>query len=115
MTNIRLGFRMLFRTPVVTAVAVLSLAFAIGPNAAIFSVFSQVLLRPLPGRGARAASSTWRPRDPKRGGPVATAPAAATRSSAIRCSVTWSAGKRSLLILPPTGRSPSTSPIEDAR
>ena len=48
MTNVRLGFRMLLRTPVVTCVAVLSLALGIGPNAAIFSVFSQVLLRPLP-------------------------------------------------------------------
>ena len=48
MTNIRLGFRMLFRTPVVTCVAVLSLALGMGPNAAIFSVFNQVLLRPLP-------------------------------------------------------------------
>ena len=48
MTNIRLGFRMLSRTPVVTCVAVLSLALGIGPNAAIVSVFSQVLLRPLP-------------------------------------------------------------------
>ena len=48
MANIRLGFRMLSRTPVVTCVAVMSLALGIGPNAAIFSVFSQVLLRPLP-------------------------------------------------------------------
>ncbi|MCY4510261.1 MAG: ABC transporter permease [Acidobacteria bacterium] len=48
MTNVRVGFRMLFRTPVVTCVAVLSLALGIGPNAAIFSVFNQVLLRPLP-------------------------------------------------------------------
>ena len=48
MTNVRLGFRRLFRTPVVTCVAVVSLALGIGPNAAIFSVFSQALLRPLP-------------------------------------------------------------------
>ena len=48
MTNVRVGFRMLLRTPVVTCVAVLSLALGIGPNAAIFSVFNQVLLRPLP-------------------------------------------------------------------
>ena len=46
--NIRLGFRMLFRTPVVTCVAVVSLALGIGSNAAIFSLFNQVLLRPLP-------------------------------------------------------------------
>ena len=48
MANVRFGLRMLFRTPVVTGVAVLSLALGIGPNAAIFSVFNQLLLRPLP-------------------------------------------------------------------
>ena len=48
MANVRFGLRMLFRTPVVTGVAVLSLALGIGPNAAIFSVFHQLLLRPLP-------------------------------------------------------------------
>ena len=48
MANIRFGIRMLFRTPVVTCVAVVSLALGIGSNAAIFSLFNQVLLRPLP-------------------------------------------------------------------
>ena len=48
MANIRFGFRMLFKTPLVTSVAIVSLALGIGSNAAIFSVFSQVLLRPLP-------------------------------------------------------------------
>ena len=48
MTNIRLGFRTLFKTPLVTGVAVLSLALGIGANAAIFSLYSQFLLRPLP-------------------------------------------------------------------
>ena len=48
MRNVRLAFRTLFRTPFVTAVAVLSLALGIGANSAIFSVTDQVLLRPLP-------------------------------------------------------------------
>ena len=48
LTNIRFGLRMLVKTPVVTGVAVVSLALGMGSNAAIFSLFSQVLLRPLP-------------------------------------------------------------------
>jgi len=48
MRSIRLAFRTLFRTPFVTTIAVLSLALGIGANAAIFSLFDQILLRPLP-------------------------------------------------------------------
>ena len=48
MANIKLALRTLFRTPFVTAVAVLSLGLGIGANAAIFSLFNQMLLRPLP-------------------------------------------------------------------
>ena len=48
MTNLRLACRTLLKTPVVSAVAVVSLALGIGSNAAIFSLFNQVLLRPLP-------------------------------------------------------------------
>ncbi|HEY0971403.1 MAG TPA: ABC transporter permease [Gemmatimonadales bacterium] len=48
MANLKLAFRSLARTPFVTAVAVLSLALGIGANAAIFSLFDQMLLRPLP-------------------------------------------------------------------
>jgi predicted permease len=48
MLNLKLAFRTLFRTPFVTVVAVLSLALGIGANAAIFSLFNQMLLRPLP-------------------------------------------------------------------
>ena len=48
MRQIRLALRTLFKTPFVTAVAILSLALGIGANAAIFSLFEQMLLRPLP-------------------------------------------------------------------
>ena len=48
MGNLKLALRTLFKTPFVTAVAVLSLALGIGANAAIFSLFDQMLLRPLP-------------------------------------------------------------------
>ena len=48
MANLKLALRTLFKTPFVTAVAVLSLALGIGANAAIFSLFNQMLLRPLP-------------------------------------------------------------------
>jgi predicted permease len=48
MTNIKLALRTLFKTPFVTAVAIASLALGIGANAAIYSLFDQMLLRPLP-------------------------------------------------------------------
>ncbi len=48
MLNLKLAFRTLFKTPFVTTVAVLSLALGIGANAAIFSLFDQMLLRTLP-------------------------------------------------------------------
>jgi predicted permease len=49
MTNLKLAFRTLLKTPFVTLVAVASLALGIGSNAAIFSLFDQLLLRPIPG------------------------------------------------------------------
>ena len=48
MRSIRLAFRTLFKTPFVTVVAILSLSLGIGANSAIFSLFNQILLRPLP-------------------------------------------------------------------
>jgi predicted permease len=48
MSNLKLAVRMLVRTPFVTIVAILSLALGIGANTAIFSLFDQLLRRPLP-------------------------------------------------------------------
>src|SRR5262245_55247701 len=48
--DVRFGWRMLRRSPVVSLVAVISLAAGIGANTAIFSVINALLLRPLPYR-----------------------------------------------------------------
>src|SRR6185295_17797186 len=47
MGNLKLAFRMLAKSPYVTAIAVLSLGLGIGANAAIFSVFDELLRAPL--------------------------------------------------------------------
>ncbi|MGB2715464.1 MAG: ABC transporter permease [Vicinamibacterales bacterium] len=54
MVNLKLALRTLFKSPFVTLVAIISLALGIGANAAIFSLFNQMLLRPLP------APEPWR-------------------------------------------------------
>ena len=48
MRHLKLAARMLLKTPFVTAIAVASLALGIGANAAIFSLFNEILLQPLP-------------------------------------------------------------------
>ena len=46
--NARLALRALFKFPFVTIVAIISLALGIGANTAVFSLFNQWLLQPLP-------------------------------------------------------------------
>jgi predicted permease len=65
MVNLKLAFRVLARTPFVTAVAVLSLGLGLGANAAIFSLYSQMILKPLevpdPGRLVNLAAPGPKP------------------------------------------------------
>jgi|SRR5579859_7281 len=48
--DIRYAIRLLYRTPVITAVAIFSLALGIGANTAIFSLIDAVVLKTLPVR-----------------------------------------------------------------
>src|SRR5438034_5135407 len=48
MPNLKFALRTLFKAPFVTIVAIVSLALGIGANAAIFSLFDQLLMQPLP-------------------------------------------------------------------
>src|SRR5262245_22600108 len=48
MRNLTLALRTLIRTPIVTAVAALSLGLGIGSNAAIYSIFYRIVRQDLP-------------------------------------------------------------------
>ncbi len=48
MHDLKLAFRTLAKAPLVSAIAVASLALGVGANAAIFSIFERLILRPLP-------------------------------------------------------------------
>ena len=57
--DMRLGARMLRRSPAFTATAILTLGLSIGATAAIFSVIDPVLLRPLPYPNADRLAFVW--------------------------------------------------------
>lgn len=59
MQTLQYAFRMLLKNPVVTLVAVITLALGIGANTAIFSVVNGVLLRPLPYKDANRLVALW--------------------------------------------------------
>ena len=48
LSDFRFAFRTLSKTPVITTVAVMSLALGIGANTAMFSLFNEILLKKLP-------------------------------------------------------------------
>src|ERR671911_772466 len=59
MSDLRYAFRTLRKQPVFTLVAVLTLTLGIGANTAIFSLFYQLLLRPLPYPDAERLVFVW--------------------------------------------------------
>ena len=59
MGDLRIGLRMLLRSPALTTLAVLTLALGIGANTAIFSVIHGVLLAELPYPESERLVQVW--------------------------------------------------------
>ena len=59
LSDLRFAFRALFKTPGFTAVAVLTMAIAIGACTSLFSVLQAVVLRPLPYPNPDSLVSIW--------------------------------------------------------
>src|ERR1700722_18788398 len=59
MRDLRYAFRALLRNPVLTCVALISVALGIGANTAIFSVMNALMLRPLPVRNPEQLVSVY--------------------------------------------------------
>jgi len=66
MQSLRYALRMLMKNPVVTVVAVITLALGIGANSAIFSVVNGLLLTPLPYKDPQRLVALWET-SPKQG------------------------------------------------
>ncbi|MEP6783463.1 MAG: hypothetical protein ABI983_07315, partial [Acidobacteriota bacterium] len=58
--DLRLGFRLLFRSPGFAATAILTLALGIGATTALFTVVNAVLLEPLPFPDSGKLIQVWR-------------------------------------------------------